>query len=129
MGGLYNKNELLTYRGKTLVLFPSTQVDGAVSLTGDTKDDPLRVMQFKELTLFINCSQFHASLTSLDVDVLVKDPVSGEWHVLVSFTQLGAAGKEKKALAANVGDEIAISYTLVGAYTATFSVGATAKIM
>jgi hypothetical protein len=126
---LYNQKELEKYRGKNIVIFPSTQVDGGDSLTGDSKDDSKLVMQFKEITFFINCTQFHASLTSLDVDIITRDPVSGEWHVLTSFTQLTDVGSEMKAVAANVGDEIAMQYELVGAYTATFSVGAVAKIV
>jgi hypothetical protein len=128
MSDLYNLKELERYRGKNIVVFPSTQVDGAVSLTGDSKANAQKVMQFKEITFFLNCSQFHASLTSLVVKIVTKDPVSGQWHDLVTFTTLNAAGKEMKAVAANAGDEIAMTYTLVGAYTATFSVGATAKI-
>jgi len=122
-------NELLKYRGENIVVFASTQVDGASSLTGDTKATKKAVMPFKEITFFLNCSQFHSSLTSLVVSIIHKDPVSGEWHNLVTFSTLNAVGKEKKAITANIGDEIAMEYTLVGAYTATFSVGATAKIM
>ena len=124
----YSWAELQKYRGEPITIFPSTQVDGAVSLTGDSKADSVSAMQFKEMTFFLNCSQFHGSLTSLDVDIITRDPVSGEWHELVSFTQLTEAGKEMKAVAANVGDEIAMQYTLVGAFTATFSVGAVGKI-
>jgi len=128
MSDLYNLKELEKYRGVNIVVFPSTQVDGASSLTGDSKDNAQKVMQFKEATFFLECTQFHASLTSLDVDIIQKDPVSGEWHVIDSFAQLTAVGRKRLAVSANLGDEIAMQYTLVGAYTATFSVGAVAKI-
>jgi len=124
----YNMQELQKYRGRNLVIFASQEVDGAVSLTGENEAEPTAVMPFKEITLYINCTAFGGSLTSLDVNVNVKDP-EGEWHVLASFAQLAAVGKERVAVVANIGDELSIDYTLVGAYKATFSVTGTAKIV
>jgi hypothetical protein len=123
---LLNRQELELFRGIDVDIFPLT----AIIANGDSKATPVDVMQFKEITLFIHCSAIAGTTKQLDVKVMTKDPASDHWYQLAAFTQLTAVGGEMKAVAANLGSQIAIEYTKHDDTTgATFSVSGTAKIM
>lgn len=118
-----NLNELLAIRSINKKLYEGTVATTAV----DTKDSPFQVGPFKEATFFINCSAFAG--TNLNAKIVTKDPISGQWHDLVAFTQLTATGKERKAITANLGAEIAVVVTPVGEGNKTLTIGANFKIM
>lgn len=116
-------NELLKFRNYSQKLFEGT----VTTVEVDTKDDPFDVGPFKEATIFINCSAFAG--TTLNAKVVTLDPVSGQWHDLVAFTELSDVGKEMKAVVANLGEKIAVVVTPVGAGDKTLTIGANFKIM
>lgn len=120
----YSKDELEQHGGAVVEIFKDTKV-----ATGNTKTTPVEVMHFKEGTFFIDCSARSGTSPTLDVTVLTYDKSGDDWHVIATFTQLTAVGKEMKAVAANMGDKIAILYTIGGTTPSfTFTVSAVLKV-
>lgn len=133
MSELYTSQEMLKIRGKVIKIGEFT-LEGGGATTGDTKSAPVVVMPFKEGTFFIRHSGFSAGTTkTLDVKVETKDPAGNYWHELLAFTQITAteAGGEKKDVAANLGEKLALSWTKGSAdcAMALVTVYAVAKIM
>lgn len=120
----YSKDELEQHGGAVWEIF-----SGVKGATGDTKATPVEVMHFKEATFFIDCSARSGTSPTLDVTVLTYDKSGDDWHVIATFTQLTAAGKEMKAVAANLGDKLAIIYAIGGTTPSfTFTVSAVLKV-
>jgi len=116
-------NELLKFRNYSHKFFEGT----VTTVEVDTKDDPFDVGPFKEGTFFIDLTAFAG--TNLNAKFVTLDPASGKWHDLVSFTELTAIGDEKKDVAANLGEKIALVITPTGAGDKTLTVSANFKIM
>lgn len=71
----------------------------------------------RNMSFYLNAT---AITTSLDVTIQAKDPVSGAWFTVITFTQLVAAGGQRSVLADIADGIFRVSWTLVG--NATFSV-------
>ncbi len=136
MGNKYNWAELQMYRGKVVKLAEIT-IPESGDLTGDTKDNPIPVMQFKEGTFFIRHSGLAGASPTLDVEVHTKDPAGEYWHKVFAFAQItsASAGGEKKdvpgveAEAVTLGENICITWVKGAADVGTtFTVYAVLKI-
>jgi len=122
---LYNVKELEAIKGKVIKIFSGTK-----TATGNTHSTPIDVMQFKEGTFFINVTAKSGTTPTLDVVVESKDPAADIWNTIATFTQATDVTNELKAVAANLGNKIAIKYTIGGTSPSfTFSVYAVPKIM
>lgn len=120
----YSKDELEQHGGAVVEIFTGTK-----TATGNTKTAPVEVMHFKEGTFFIDCTAKAGTTPTLNVTVLTYDKSGDDWHVIATFTELTDVGKEMKAVAANMGDKIAIVYTLGGTTPSfTFTVSAVLKV-
>ena len=100
--------------------------EGTITEDGNTKtSNPVYVMPFKEGTFFINCTAKSGTNPTLDLLVITKQPGQDQWNTLATFTQLTDVGSEMKAVAANLGDTIALIWTK-GGTTPSFTVKVTA---
>lgn len=80
----------------------------------------------KEGTFFLDLTQLSAG--TFDAKIQTYDPLSAKWFDLVAFTQLNAAGSEKKVVIDNLGDTLQLTYKIgTTAATATFSVSGILK--
>jgi len=111
--------------GITVKLF-----SGEVSATGNTHSTPYYVLPFKEGNFFLNVTAKAGTTPTIDVVVESKDPSADKWHTIATFTQIGdTIGSEMKPVAANLGKNIAIKYTLGGSNPVyTFTVYAVLKV-
>ena len=122
---LFNKNDLIAIRTKTATFHAS----GAETVTGDSKATPVKVTQFKEAEFFLDVTAAGGTTKTLDVAIVTKDPISGKWFTLVSFTQATGVTTERKVVTGNLGAFLAAVWTIAGtgSPTFTFSIGAVLK--
>jgi len=122
---LFNKNDLIAIRTKTATLRASS----ATAANGDSKLTPVKVTQFKEGEFFLDVTAKSGTSPTLNVVIVTKDPVSGKWFTLVSFTQATDVTTERKVVTGNLGAFLAATWTIGGTATPTFtfSVGAVLK--
>lgn len=87
------------------------------------------VGNYKEASFFLNVTAVSGTAPTLDVVIQTKDPVSGEWFDIVTFTQATGVTKERKAdKTIDIGSVIRASYTIGGTDPSfTFSLGAVVK--
>lgn len=113
-------------------LFQTTQdvtmlASAARTTSGDTSATPIDVKKYKEAIFFLDVTAVSGTPT-LDVKIKTKDPVSGKWFDLVSFTQATAISSEMKTVGGLLGSQIAAFYTIAGGTpSVTFSLGAILK--
>jgi len=93
---------------------------GEIKANGNTKTTFLDVEGFKGGLFFIKCSAASGTNPTLDVKVIAYDKKTADWYTLVTFTQLTTTGKEMKTCA-DVGQRIAIEYTIAGTNTPSFT--------
>lgn len=122
---LKNKNELIVIRAWTATF----KVSGAVAANGDSKATPVNVKQLKEGEFFLDVTAVSGTSPTLNVVIVTKDPISGKWFTLVSFTQATGVTTERKVLTGNLGADLAATWTIGGTATPTFtfSIGAVLK--
>lgn len=102
----HNRRELNNLQGGVEELLYAGTITGA----GNTKaSNPKYVMPFKEGTFFLNVTAFTG--TDCTVKVLTKHPKQDKWEDLVAFTQATGVTSERKAVAANLGDVIALDWS------------------
>jgi len=119
---LMNKNDLIAIRTKTVTF----RASAAATVDGDTKATPIKVTQFKEAEFFLDVTAMTG--TPFDVTIATKDPISGKWFTLVSFTQVTGVTTERKVVTGNLGAFLAATWDLSGTTsTVTFSIGAVLK--
>lgn len=94
--------------------------------TADGQGPGLHVDIYKEATFFLNVSQY-SGFTSVEIKIIVQDPVSSEYHDLATFTTVTGVTKEMKAVAANLGHRIRCKWTVNGSGSITFSLSAVLK--
>lgn len=100
----------------------------ARATSGDTSATPMDVKKFKEAVFFLDVTAVSGTTPTLDVKIKTKDPVSGKWFDLASFTQATAVTSEMKAVSGLLGSQIAAFYTISGTTPSfTFSLGAVLK--
>lgn len=131
MGDKYNWAELQMYRGKVVKLAEITIPESGAT-SGDTKANPIPVMQFKEGTFFIRHSGLSGTSKTLDVEVHTKDPAGEYWHQLFAFAQITATspGGEVKLQADTLGENICITWAKGSADVGTtFTVYGVLKIV
>jgi len=121
---LKNKNELVAIRAWDATF----KASGAVTASGDSKATPVNVKQFKEGEFFLDVTAASGSSPTLNVVIVTKDPISGKWFTLVSFTQATGVTTERKVLTGNLGADLAATWALGGTTpNFTFSIGAVLK--
>ena len=122
---LMNANELIVIRTKAVEFYVST----AVAAAGDTKATPVKVTQFKEGEFFLDVTAASGTTPTLNVVIVTKDPISGKWFTLTSFTQATGVTTERKVVTGNLGAFLAATWTIGGTATPTFafSIGAVLK--
>ena len=101
----------------------------ARTANGNTQSTPIDCGLMKEGNFFLDVTVVSGTSPTLDVVVQTKDPESGDWFTLTSFTQATGVTAEMKSVAANMGNKLAIAWTIGGSDTPTFtfSVGAILK--
>lgn len=100
----------------------------ARTASGDTSAIPVDVKKFKEAVFFLDVTAASGTTPTLDVKIKTKDPVSGKWFDLASFTQATGITSEMKAVSGLIGSQIAAFYTIAGNTPSfTFSLGAVLK--
>lgn len=106
-----------------LIILPS-----AARTTSGTSAE-FTVGNYKEASFFLNVTAVSGTTPTLDVKIQTKDPVSGEWFDIVTFTQATGITKERKAdKTIDIGSVIRASYTIGGTTPSfTFSLGAVVK--
>jgi len=116
--------ELQAIRGVKILLFSGTK-----TATGNTQATPQNVLRFKEGTFFLRCTAASGTSPTNTVTIQTKDPVGDYWLPLVAFTQITAAGGEVKFVAANLGENLSVLYTIGGTTPSfTFTVYGVFKI-
>ncbi|MGF7429579.1 hypothetical protein PQV03_02115 [Thermoanaerobacterium thermosaccharolyticum] len=101
---------------------------GAKTSSGDTSATPVDVKKFKEAVFFLDVTAASGTTPTLDVKIKTKDPVSGKWFDLVTFTQTTGITSEMKAVSGLIGSQIAVFFTIAGNTPSfTFSLGAVLK--
>jgi hypothetical protein len=95
--------------------------------SGDTSSSPIFVGKYKEGVFFLDVASATGTSPTLDVIIKTKDPISGKWFDLVTFTQATGVVSEMKT-SGYLGSEIAVFYTIGGdTPDFTFSLGAVFK--
>jgi hypothetical protein len=123
---LYSRNELVAIRTKAIAL----KAAGAITSSSDTKtSDPIKVTQFTEANFFLDVTAVAGTPSpTLIVVIYTKDPISGRWYTLQTFTTVTGVTTQMLSSAANIGGYLAVGWTKGGDCTgATFSVGAVLK--
>jgi Tfp pilus assembly major pilin PilA len=89
------------------------------------------VSDYSEAIFFLDVTAVPGVYTdeTLDVTVKTKDPASGKWFTIATFTQVtNSTTSEMKAVANNLGRKIRVEWAIGGtAPSYTFSVGAVLK--
>lgn len=106
---LLTSQEIQAIRGIKVLLFSGTK-----TATGNSQDDPKKVLRFKEGTFFLRATAKSGTGPTLDVKIQTKDPGGAYWYDLATFTQLTNVGGEMKAVAANLGEYVSVLYTIGG---------------
>ncbi len=140
IAGLAKANQLpaaLTTAGNLKIALAENLIDAseqtllasaARTASGDTSATPVNVKRFKEANFFLDVTAVAGTEPTLDVAVKSKDPASGKWFDLVTFTQATGVTSEMKSVAGNLGSLIVVFYTIGGTSPSfTFSVGAVLK--
>jgi len=100
----------------------------ARTASGDTSTTPIDVKKYKEAIFFLDVTAVSGTTPTLDVKIRTKDPASGKWFDLVTFTQATGVTSEMKTVSGLLGSQIAVFYTIVGDTPSfTFSLGAVLK--
>ncbi len=100
----------------------------ARTVTGDTSATPTACGKHKEAVFFLDITAASGTTPTLDVVIKTKDPASGKWITLATFTQKTAVGNEMKGQANLLGSQLAVFYTIAGTTPSfTFSVGVVLK--
>ena len=124
----YSASELIKYGGVVLPLFELQEV----TVSGDTEDNPVNVLPFSSGVFFLRCTEMAGGGSEeLDVHIRTKDPSGDHWFHLMSFWPvLTAVGGTIKIpfMIPNLGEKLAISYTLDDITSVTFSVYGVFKI-
>jgi len=122
----YNSKELEKYGGKKILMF-----SGTVTASGNNRTNTsypiINAMQFKEASFFLNASAVGGAGT-FDLDVESKNPAGDYYSTLASFTQLAAIGHEKINVAANLGSDLSLAWTVVTFTSVVFTVYGIFKI-
>ncbi len=101
---------------------------GTRTSSGDTSATPIDVKKYKEAIFFLDVTAVSGTTPTLDVKIRTKDPASGKWFDLVTFTQATGVTSEMKTVSGLLGSQIAVFYTIVGDTPSfTFSLGAVLK--
>lgn len=84
--------------------------------------------RWREAELFLKCTSLTGTSPTLDVIVQAYDPNIADWNDIATFTQLSAAGSERKIVTAGLGWKERVKYTTGGTVTdCDFKVGAVFK--
>lgn len=79
----------------------------------------------KAASFFLDVTAAAGTSPTLDVVVETKDPASGKWFTIATFTQATGVTSERVAVTENMGHDVRVSYTIGGTGPDfTFSVGA-----
>jgi len=124
----YSAQELKKYGGKKILLFSGTVVADGNNRTNTTYPI-LNVMQFKEATFFLVCSELVGTPGTFKVDVDTKHPAGDYYEELTSFGTLGLIDQRMKTVSSCLGSHLAVRWTIVTFDSATFSVYGVFKIM
>ena len=96
----------------------------ARTTSSDNTSTPSNVKDYKEANFFLEVTAASGTNPTLDITVKTKDPISGEYHVIATFTQKTTTGREMKTLSANLGAVIAAFWVIGGTTPSfTFSIG------
>lgn len=120
---MFGANEFAKYRSKIIKLAEVTLLSAGAT-TGDTKADLQNVRQFKEGTFFLRHTGLTGTTKTLAVLVVTKDPSGSSathFHTLATFSSLTSTSAEsnKQTVTANMGENIAITWTKGSADIAT----------
>lgn len=119
----YTKNEEAHTSNSEVVLTSAPR-----TTSGNTEASPINVAKLKESSFFLDVTAASGTSPTLDVVIKTKDPASGKWFELTSFTQATGIKTEIKSIANGLGSEIAVFYTIGGTSPSfTFSLGAVLK--
>lgn len=121
-----DRRELERYGGRLIKL---ADITGA-SANGDTKSNPHFVLPFKEADFYLIVTKSDGTTPTLDAKVIKKHPGGDKWEDVVSFTQVtGSNTNEVKEASSNIGERIAVSYTIGGTSPVyDFSIWAVVKV-
>jgi hypothetical protein len=119
----YTKNEE-EHTSNNITILPSS----SRTSSGSTDASPTDATTSKEALFFLDVTAASGTSPTLDVVVKTKDPASGKWFNLVTFTQSVGVTSELKSVSSGLGSDIAVFYTLGGTSpNFTFSLGAVLK--
>jgi hypothetical protein len=98
----------------------------AETVSGQTAD--VNVGNYQEGIFFLNVTAVSGTNSTLDIKIQTKDPVSGTYFVIASFTQVTAVTNQVITIPNCLGSIINASYTLGGMSPSfTFSLGGVVK--
>ena len=123
----YSAQELKKYGGKKILLFSGTVVANGNN-RANTSYPILNVMQFKEATFFLQVSATGGAGNFI-VLVETKHPAGAYYETLATFGTLTAIGQNLQAVAANLGENLGLSWTVGTLTSVTFTVWGVFKIM
>jgi len=97
--------------------------DDTVTADGNTKAEGtlIQTIYRKSGIFFIKATSVSGTNPTLDVDIITYDPITEDWYVIGSFTQITADGQEAIYIP-EVGEKIAIQYAKTGTDTPTFPI-------
>ncbi|HEC60726.1 hypothetical protein LCGC14_0461130 [marine sediment metagenome] len=125
---LYNAQELRRYGGKKILIFSGT-ITASGNNRANTSYPIINVKQFKECTFFLRCSALVGTPGTFVVLVETKHPAGAFYETLATFATLTGTGQSKQDVAANLGENISLAWTLTTFTSATFTVYGIFKIM
>ncbi len=114
----------LVQTAQEVTILPS----GERTASDDTSTTPIDTKKYKEALFFLDVTAVAGTAPTLDVKIKTKDPTSGKWFDLVSFTQVTGVTSEMKSVGGLLGSQIAVFYSITGdSPSFTFSIGAVLK--
>lgn len=88
--------------------------------TWNTQSSPIITKYDKEAEVFLNITDITGSPT-LDITVQSYNSLRNSWHTLGTFSTHTGEGTDHGLIAENIGEKMAISYTVAGSSTPTLT--------
>jgi len=72
------------------------------------------VQDYKEMIVFLEVTAVSGTSPTLDVTIDTKNPITGQWHTLHTFSQMTSTGKQMARISDCLGAIIAPTWTIGG---------------
>lgn len=102
--------------------------DDTAGASGDSHSSPIITKWVKEALFFLDITVVSGNSPTLIVKIDTYDAKKNDWHLLGTFSTRSTTATDMGAIASNLGEKVAISYTIGGTSPSfTFSVTANLK--